>query len=233
MERPQSVRRPARRRHGLTVPAAVDAARAVQRRLRRRQRDGCRRVSASTGQWLVRNQLSVQFGDAGGHAGAGRLQRRRRMDVAVYRPSTGHVVRAQPVRGAVWRSRATCRCPATTTATGVPTSPSTGRRPGSWYVRNQLACAVRRPGRHPRARATTTATASPTSRSTGRQPGSGTSATCSPQQFGEPGYVPVPGDYDGDGMTDLAVFRASTATWIVRNQFVGAVRRRDGHAGAG
>ncbi len=37
-------------------------------------------------------------------------------------------------------------------------------------------------------------------------------------QFGGPNLmdVPIPGDYDGDGKADLAVFRVSTAQWIVR-----------------
>jgi hypothetical protein len=28
--------------------------------------------------------------------------------------------------------------------------------------------------------------------------------------------VPVPGDYDGDGVTDLAVFRRSSGTWLIQ-----------------
>jgi hypothetical protein len=41
------------------------------------------------------------------------------------------------------------------------------------------------------------------------------------QQWGENGYVPVPGDYDGDGRTDYAVWQPSSATWFV-------IRSRDG-----
>ena len=38
-------------------------------------------------------------------------------------------------------------------------------------------------------------------------------------QFGDPADMPVPGDYNGDGETDLAVFRPSTGMWFVRNLF--------------
>ena len=33
--------------------------------------------------------------------------------------------------------------------------------------------------------------------------------------LGQSGDVPLPGDYDGDAINDLAVFRPSTATWII------------------
>ena len=32
--------------------------------------------------------------------------------------------------------------------------------------------------------------------------------------------MPVPGDYNGDGLTDLAVYHTSSGTWSARNQFV-------------
>ena len=36
-------------------------------------------------------------------------------------------------------------------------------------------------------------------------------------RFGSAGDVPVPGDYDGDGRTDIAIFRPSTSEWFIRN----------------
>lgn len=37
--------------------------------------------------------------------------------------------------------------------------------------------------------------------------------------FGEDGDVPIQADYDGDGKTDIAVYRRDVSTWFVFNQF--------------
>ena len=35
-------------------------------------------------------------------------------------------------------------------------------------------------------------------------------------QWGVPGDQPLSGDFDGDGKTDLVIYRPSTGTWYVR-----------------
>ena len=68
--------------------------------------------------------------------------------------------------------------------------------------------------------ATTTATARPTSRCSGRRTAPGTS--CTPAAgagtatvWGGALDTPVPGDYDGDGRADIAVFRPSNGLWYI------------------
>ena len=100
-------------------------------------------------------------------------------DIAIYRPSEGvwYVQDQRPsCSGAV--RQATSPCPATTTATARPTSPSTVPRRAS-----------------------------------------GTSRTSFPSCSGEvAGDVPVPGDYNGNGTTDIAIYRPSEGVWYVKNQ---------------
>jgi len=49
--------------------------------------------------------------------------------------------------------------------------------------------------------------------------------------FGTNGDIPVPGDYDGDGRNDAAVFRPSTSTWFAQRSTGGTLIQQFGIAG--
>jgi hypothetical protein len=49
--------------------------------------------------------------------------------------------------------------------------------------------------------------------------------------FGTTGDLPAPGDYDGDGTTDAAVFRPSSGTWFMQGSTSGTVITPFGQSG--
>jgi len=49
--------------------------------------------------------------------------------------------------------------------------------------------------------------------------------------FGTTGDIPSPGDYDGDGRFDAAVFRPSSTNWFVQRSTAGTLIQQFGIAG--
>src|SRR4029434_1488755 len=73
----------------------------------------------------------------------------------------------------------------------------------------------------------TTEMDTPTSLSTARRPINSSFANpmarLLPTIFGFPGAVPVPADYDGDGKTDLAYYRADTKSFYIKQSTTGNI----------
>ena len=44
-----------------------------------------------------------------------------------------------------------------------------------------------------------------------------------PIQWGPAGSIPVPGDYDNDSKTDIAVYQPSTGRWFIRKSSTGTI----------
>ena len=129
----------------------------------------------SQGGWYMQGQpLPADLGSTRGSLGARRLRRQRlhrHRRLPKRRSGTSRATATSLRSGA---RQETSLCPATTTATAPPTSPSSE------------AGMVRQGQPH------------------------------DPQVWGQAGDIPVPGDYDGNGTTDIAVFRSGQ--WYVKGQ---------------
>ena len=160
-----------------------------------------------------------------------------RSDATVFRPSTGlwytPVCERQRPRPAVGRCIGRPGVQRTTMATARRTSPSFDRGLGNGFrsypvritpIRDIIRWGTVATFPCP---PTTMAMESTTSRFTGHRTGTwyltfSTNGTAGAAAWGNSADIPVPGDYDGDGTADIAVFRPSTGTWHLRFSSTGA-----------
>ena len=137
-------------------------------------------------------------------------------DIAVFRPSTGTWFVQGGITVAVGHPG---DIPVPGDYDGNGTTDIAVFRPstGTWFVQQRHRPWRGAPTATSPCPATTTATATPTSPCSARPPARGSSSGGITVAWGTSGDIPVPGDYDGNGTTDVAVFRPSTGTWFVRN----------------
>ena len=217
----------------------------------------------SDGGWYIQGQPPFPqiWGSLGDLSVPGDYDGNGTTDIAVFRNGQWYVKGSATTRRSGARQE-TSPCPATTTATAPPTSPSSEAGSGT----SRCSATTRRSGARQETSPcpeTTTATAPPTSPSS--ETGSGTSRARQqpadlgpgrrhprarrlrrqrhhrhrrlpkravvrqglgqqPADLGPGGDVPVPGDYDGNGTTDIAVFR--NGQWYVK--VLGNHSRRSG-----
>ena len=143
----------------------------------------------SNGTWFVRNQSTTSWGSLGDLPVPGDYDGDGRTDVAVYRPSTGYwYVRGQAAVSGVYGEVGDLPVPRDYNGDGLTDIAVFRASNRQWLVRNVITVA-----------------------------------------FGDAGDLPIPrgafwwhrpvaGDYDGDGSTDVSVFRPATGQWFVRNK---------------
>jgi len=143
----------------------------------------------STGEWYVRGITGVQFGMRGDIPVPGDYDGDLKMDVAVYRPSTG-----------VWWILSSSNASTTCVQWGNPGSRDVPL-PADYDGDGKTDVAIYRPETGVWWLLKASANFSYSSART--------------LQWGNPGSedVPVPGDYDGDGRADLAIWRPGTGVW--------------------
>ena len=214
------------RAQSVQCPMGRGRRRAGARRLRRQRHDGHCSVASSTGTWFVLNQFAVEWGGPGDVPVQGDYDGNGTTDVAVGddRRRCGTCAANSLSSGA---SRATCRSLPTTTGTISQMWLSGGPRMACG------TCAVSSPS-HGAGRSTSRwiSSCEPDGRGRGFRRRSPVGCRLVPtlnryvvacgqsvhDPVGRTRRLPVPGDYNGDGLTDIAVWRPSTGEWIVRGR---------------
>ena len=188
-----------------------------------------------TGTWIIAGANGVetfQFGQNGDIPVAGNYDGTSRDELAVYRPSTGQFLIAGPRSTSTTGSNGVTKVitnPETVTL-GVPNEvPAPAGYDNSFYFQNGVAQRTEPAVYDPNSGKLTVFKFSVPITFTGQSP-NGVTYTA---QF-NPGDIIAPGDYDGTGNAEPAVYRPSNGTFFIDNQATGIQETQQfGPAGGG